>query len=257
MALVELQDSCRDGTIAGRKAINDLWKNDCNNAWGLEKSAKRMKDRSYPSTARNPRDAAYNKCARDAIDKEVKSIEKKCFDDSPSECEEVGELAASVIVNTQVCKSEHYYSKHNSYKKTCRTVATGICQGQITAKIREFCPSDMPSTTKLRNLQNKCSEEVKNLTPNNGDFDLSGVATVRRWFKAFICLFNTKNFPIFSSDPVFFCFLPHRSCLISQPPSTRRMHRLGPPTTRRRHRLGPPTLRRRHRLGPPTTRRRH
>jgi len=180
MALVELQDRCQDGTRDGRRAVNDLWNNDCANAWGLAKSANRMKDRSYPSTARNPRDAAYNKCARDAIDKEVKKVEKKCLEDSSSECEEVGELAASVIVNTQVCNFGSPYSSpgHHNYKKTCRTVATGICQGQITAKIRQSCPRDMPGTSALRDLQNKCSGEVKSLTPNNGDFDLSGIATI-------------------------------------------------------------------------------
>jgi hypothetical protein len=184
MALVELQDRCGDGTRDGRRAVNNLWKNDCNNAWDLKNSAKRMKDRSYPSTARNPRDAAYNKCARDAIDKEVKSVEKKCFEDSSSECEAVGELAASVIAQTQVCKFDQPYSARHNYKKTCRTVATGICQGQITAQIRKSCPRDMPGTRALRDLQNKCSGEVKSLTGNNGDFDLSGVVTVRRSFNA-------------------------------------------------------------------------
>ena len=191
MALVELQDRCQDGTRDGRRAVNDLWNNDCANAWGLTKSANRMKDRSYPSTARNPRDAAYNKCARDAIDKEVKKVEKNCLEDSSSECEEVGELAASVIVNTQVCNfGSPYSSGHHNYKKTCRAVATGICQGQITAKIRQSCPRDMPGTRALLNLQNKCSGEVKSLTPNNGDFGLSGIANVRRSFNVFICLYE-------------------------------------------------------------------
>ena len=192
MGLVELQDRCQDGTRDGRSAVKNLWNNDCANAWGLKKSANRMKNRSYPSTTRNPRDEAYNKCARDAIDKEVKRVEKKCFEDSSSECEEVGELAASVIVNTQVCNFDSASYKHN-YKKTCRAVATGICQGQITAKIRQSCPRDMPGTRALRDLQNKCSGEVNSLTPNNGDYDLSGAATVRRSFTAFICLFKTEH----------------------------------------------------------------
>jgi hypothetical protein len=48
----------------------------------------------------------------------------------------------------------------------------------------------MPGTRALLNLQNKCSGEVNSLTPNNGDFGLSGIANVRRSFNVFICLYE-------------------------------------------------------------------
>jgi len=129
-----------------------------------------LKDRSFPRRPRDRREREFNNCARDEIDKEVKRIEKECLEDDSSQCEDLGDTAAEIIVFDNVCSpmfdqaSSSRRGKKKNYKRTCRKVAYGICEGQISRTIRSYCPDSRVSTSKLRDLQRKCKQEVDEMT---------------------------------------------------------------------------------------------
>jgi hypothetical protein len=55
--------------------------------------------------------------------------------------------------------------KAKNYKKTCRSVAYGICTGQISTYTTMWCmKSQKPNTSKLLALQIKCKATVDSLT---------------------------------------------------------------------------------------------
>mmetsp|Transcript_14805 Transcript_14805/g.32163 ORF Transcript_14805/g.32163 Transcript_14805/m.32163 type:complete len:137 (-) Transcript_14805:90-500(-) len=122
-----------------------------------------MSDRKYPRNPRNWRTKAYNKCARDGAEQQVQKIEKECLNDDSSQCEDLGETAAEIIVFANVCRPEfdEASSQRNpDYKKTCRQVAYGICKGQISTKINKYCSDKRLSSTKMLRLQDKCKKQI-------------------------------------------------------------------------------------------------
>lgn len=173
--MVEVEASCSEGTKDGQKSVKKLWKNsgnDCDNSWDLEKRANRMTDRKYPSNSRNWRTKAYNKCARDGAEEQVQKIEKTCLNDDSGQCVGLGETAAEIIVFDNVCRPEfdQASSSHSppDYKKTCRQVAYGICKGQISTKINEYCSDKRMSSTKLLRLQDKCKRQIDSMVRDDG-----------------------------------------------------------------------------------------
>ena len=160
--------ACEMGTRNGRAAVQALYKGDCDNAWGLANQAKTMKTSKFPTNQGSPSKRAENQCARNAINKEVAKIEKQCFSTSPDQCQEVGDMAAQVIVSNYGCTPDYSFSPYGSaknYKKTCRSVAYGICTGQISTYTTMWCmKSQKPNTSKLLQLQNKCKATVDSLT---------------------------------------------------------------------------------------------
>ncbi len=169
--LVEVEASCSQGQRDGQKKVKKIWRNsgeDCDNVWDLQQRANKAKRRNYLRNPRNWRDQAYNRCARDGIDAQVKRIEKECLEDDSSQCEDLGETAAEIIVFDNVCTpdfSSSSYGHHPpNYKKTCREVAYGICEGNISSTAREYCRDTRVSTSRLRSLQDKCEDQVNKMT---------------------------------------------------------------------------------------------
>ncbi len=173
--LVEVEASCADGTNAGIQATRKLWRDNgssCDNIWQLQQSANRMKRRNFPSNGGNWRTNAYNQCARSGVDTTVQGYERQCLNDNPQECLDLGETAAEIIVNNYGCTVGAAY-KSNNYKKTCRQVAYGYCQGQIPIKTQMWC-SKIVSASDLIRLQNKCQTQVNSMT--GGDDDAPEIA---------------------------------------------------------------------------------
>eukprot|EP01083_Nonionella_stella_P040998 111167_1 len=165
--MVALQASCSQGSRDGQKSVKKLWKRsgeDCDNAWDLERQANKMKSRNYPRKSRNWRDRAYNRCAREGADNQVQKVEKQCLNNDPSQCTDLGETAAEIIVFDNVCQpqfdSQAVPPRPPDYKETCREVAYGICQGQISAKINEYCADSNVRSNRLLRLMDKCEDQV-------------------------------------------------------------------------------------------------
>jgi hypothetical protein len=162
------------GTLNGRDAVQALYKGNCDNAWNLATQAKTMKTRKFPTNQGSPSKRVENRCACNAIDKEV--IKK---------IEDVGDMAAQVIVSDYGC-SPPYSSPYGAknYKKTCRSVAYGICTGQISTYTTKWCMKNQkPNTSKLLQLQNKCKMTVDSLTSGTNDdvsSNLRGTVTVSK-----------------------------------------------------------------------------
>ena len=177
--------ACEMGTLNGRDAVQALYKGNCDNAWGLATKAKTMKTRKFPTNQGSPFKRSENRCACNAIDKEVAKIEKQCFSTSPDQCQDVGDMAAQVIVSDYGC-SPPYSSPYGAknYKKTCRSVAYGICTGQISTYTTKWCMKNQkPNTSKLLQLQNKCKMTVDSLTSGTNDdvsSNLRGTVTVSK-----------------------------------------------------------------------------
>jgi hypothetical protein len=128
-----------------------------------------MKTRNYPDTG-NWKTKSYNQCARDGADAAVKAIEKECLNDDSSQCTDLGETAAEMIVYNNVCPGQ-YAAKHTNYKQTCRKVAYGVCQGAIPTKIAQQCSTrdaaKWKSTSQLSKLMDMCKGQVNNMTPSS------------------------------------------------------------------------------------------
>ena len=49
------------------------------------------------------------------------------------------------------------------YKKECKKAATSICEGQIPIVANKWCHTKGMSTSKLRDMQGKCKEQVNKM----------------------------------------------------------------------------------------------
>lgn len=170
--LVEVEASCSEGLRSGKKTADDLWRSmgqDCGDIYNLEKEANKEKTKKYPNSS-NWRTEAYNECARDGVDDQVKKYEKECLE-SPEECEDLGKTAAELVVkdNYECSKPqvEPSASRQTDYKKDCRKVAYGVCEGHISTAVKTICrnPNERVRTTsELRSLQTKCEKQVNRMT---------------------------------------------------------------------------------------------
>jgi len=79
--LSKTKSSCSQGEEDTKRAVDNLFNNDCNNALDrrFTQDVNSMRDKKF-STARNWKQRQYNKCGRDAIKNELDRIGKKCRD---------------------------------------------------------------------------------------------------------------------------------------------------------------------------------
>ena len=123
-----------------------------------------MKDTLYPANTGNWKLQAYNECARDyGVDPVVSDIEDGCLGDDNSQCIDLGETAASIIVYENVCNI--YASAKHNYLQDCRNVAYGICEGSILNKIQQQCPQNSVPTSELSELMDMCEDQVNSMVP--------------------------------------------------------------------------------------------
>ena len=164
--------SCRQGEEDAKRAVDDLFDNDCTNALDrrFTQDVNRMRDRKFnPNNARNWKDRQYNKCGRDAIKKETDHIGKKCRNSGQAakDCNELGEVAADNIVHDAgLChKFGATSSNLKKFRRECRSVAYGQCKGAINRSIRN-CGGKSQSLRKQSQLQKKCEGMVDRMTDN-------------------------------------------------------------------------------------------
>jgi len=171
--------TCRSGKRDAKRAVQRLYRGDCNNALdnAFTEDVNRMRDRTFPRFAKNWRDRAYNECGRDAIRKELDRIGRRCRNsqEAAGDCSELGETAATIIVdNSGVCP-RHFrrQRKRNNLKKfreECRSVAYGQCKGYIDDAVHN-CGGDGLSLREQSHLQDECEDKVDSLTGHGGDVD--------------------------------------------------------------------------------------
>lgn len=129
--------------------------------------------RKFPNNTRNWRDRSYNECAQKAIKKEINRIGKECrnSDQAADDCNDLGSAAARIIVrDSGYCPPEDFGSassqgrKNNlkKFRRECRSVGTGSCQGDIRNQARN-CGARL-NTRQQSELQRQCKDEVDRLT---------------------------------------------------------------------------------------------
>ena len=177
--MVEVQDSCTDGTNDGEIRATRMWKSapyksNCAYAFSsanpsIDKGASDLKANYYPDNTGNYKTDAFNQCARDyGVDPTVNDIKMNCFMDADT-CLDLGKTAASIIAyeyaSTHDCNMPSSSSSSPSYEQECRDVAISYCSGQVYTAIQKMCKRDMPSTTELTALMDECTDEVNDLVP--------------------------------------------------------------------------------------------
>jgi len=163
------QGSFNDGVKQGKKDAERQWRNsgsDCGNIFGFQKQVDRNVKKNYPQSS-NWRTDSYNRGARSGADEVVTKYEKKCLEDNPDECTDLGNAAAQEIAYDYCQKAAPYGSRPN-YKKTCRQVAYGICEGGVQKNVQSSCNKKL-TTSELRNLQTKCRGQVNSMTGGRED----------------------------------------------------------------------------------------
>jgi len=163
--------SCKQGEKDAKRAVDNLFNDDCNNALDrrFTQDVNRMRDRKFPDNARNWKEREYNKCGRDAIKKETDRIGKNCRNShhAAKDCNELGKAAADNIVHDAGLCHRFGATSNNlkKFQRECRSVAYGQCQGHITRSIKD-CGGKSQSLRKQSQLQKKCKDEVDRMTDN-------------------------------------------------------------------------------------------
>lgn len=170
---------CEDGYNDGVEDVENMWEKkpfygDCDNAWGLSDAAEDLKEDKYPEDDSNWRMDTYYKCGRNGVDDEVATIEKECFYDSSSQCTDLGNAAAEIVVMDNWCTPSGAYGaahKDPNYKKECKEAAVTICEGNISNVANRWCPDKNLSTGKLKQLQDECEDQVNDMVGTDDDDD--------------------------------------------------------------------------------------
>jgi len=155
---------CESGFLDGRRIVKYVWNRtygqDCANIWDLADTADSSADRTYVS-ASNWQQREFNRCARLGVADMVARYEKICLEDSSDQCMLLATNAASSIAIDFGCKPP-YAAKvpESTYQANCRQVAINNCPGQLTAKLKEWCPNKTITTSKRLQLESKCGPEV-------------------------------------------------------------------------------------------------
>jgi len=180
--LVARGNACNRGTRDGRNAVRRLFNNDCNNALDrrFTRDVNRIRDRKFPSNPRNWRDRARNHCARKAIKNELDRIGRQCRNSGQAadDCNELGSTAATIIVNDSgFCRnnrgtrgaSRGFGNNLRQFRRECRRVGVGSCQGSILNAARE-CGARL-NLSQQSQLQGRCRREVNRLTGGRNAMD--------------------------------------------------------------------------------------
>jgi len=171
------QTDCEDGWYAGVDAVDDMWKkkpfySDCDNVWQLSDEAEDLKDDEFPDDDDTDwRTSTYNDCARNGVDSEVTAIEKECLWDDSSQCTDLGNSAAEIVVMDNWCTPDFAIYKDPNYKKECKDAAVTICEGNISNVANSWCPDKNLSTGKLKQLQDECEDQVNDMVGTDDDDD--------------------------------------------------------------------------------------
>ncbi len=169
--LAELGKGCNQGERDGKRDVQRAYGGDCANILGKDFSrrVKRSANRKY-SGGRNFKQRAYNECAIDAVNKELRRVGKKCLNSGSGSdtCIELGEEAAKVIIRQSNVCPETFDSPSSTsikkFRKTCRKVANGVCKGYIKPAQKQECPSYRMGLREQEDLQRKCKDMVNELT---------------------------------------------------------------------------------------------
>lgn len=161
-----------DGLRAGRSEANRLWRvagNTCSNAWGDFQNSvnRRIRDKGWNNSG-NWRTRAFNQGARAGMNEVVTQKEKECFHDSADECVDLGDEAARILAYKH-CGGFGTLSIGEHWRRECRAAAIDQCRAQVRNEVRNECGS--PSTQDLRNLQNKCRNQVLTMIGDRDYFE--------------------------------------------------------------------------------------
>ena len=163
---------CEDGYTDGQTRIFKIWNNkydaDCVNAWYMEGEANKLIKNKYSDNS-NWQKEAFNECAIKAVNAEVDRIEQACLGDDPSQCIELGNTAAEIVVEQYWCEPAVAtpYGKDDEpdWKAQCKELSTNVCKGDITTVIAKWCYNNMPNSDQLMRLMDKCEDQVDSMVP--------------------------------------------------------------------------------------------
>jgi hypothetical protein len=161
-----------DGLWEGRSTAEGLWRDmgsSCSSAWKDFPSAidRKIQTRGWNNRSDDWRTQAYNEGARAGMQQVLKEKEKQCFNDSATECIDLGNAAARMIA-FKYCHPDLFSSSGGSdYRATCRDVGINQCKGQIFNEVKSECGA--PNTMTTSQLQNMCSNKVDELIGDRVD----------------------------------------------------------------------------------------
>ena len=92
-----------DGVVAGQEEAESLWSQqggDCASIWSFQNTVDDTVTSMYPDSG-NWKTRSYNRGGRAGASQVVEKYEKKCLDDSPDECNDLG-LAAAAEVSSNI-----------------------------------------------------------------------------------------------------------------------------------------------------------
>ncbi|KAL7478469.1 hypothetical protein ACHAW6_004235 [Cyclotella cf. meneghiniana] len=162
-----------DGVARGQSHAERIWRqqgSSCDNIWGFEDSVNRHIRRNYVDTG-DWRTDSFNRGVRAGADQVVQQKQEKCLNDSPDECYDLGIAAAQEIAfNFCPFTSQTATFGNQNWKRQCREVATGVCEGAILNQVRANGCS--MTTSQLRTEQNRCRGQVNRMTNNNEGLDV-------------------------------------------------------------------------------------
>jgi len=158
-----------DGVYLGAEVAEKLWKqqgSSCSNIWGFEESVENYLDNKYPTDTSNWKKNSCHQGMEKGAEQVVAKYEKQCLDDTPAECNDLGQAAAQIIAYDycpfSAIEDEPVGYGAPNYKQSCRSVAYGVCEGAIYGYVRDNgCGI---STSKLNQLQAKCGNQVDSMT---------------------------------------------------------------------------------------------
>lgn len=169
---LRLGSTCESGYEDGRTHTWMIWNNklgaDCYNVWDLERRANILIALKYSDDS-NWKNQSFNECAKDAVHAEVQRIEKVCLEDDSSQCTELGNTAAELVIENRWCVPERPgispYTTTQDYKANCKEVATSICKGQIPNVANQWISEQAMTTSQMLELQGECEEQVNDMVP--------------------------------------------------------------------------------------------
>jgi len=160
-----------EGISRGVHEASKIWHDtgcDCVNVWGYEDQVEDMLETKFAeSSADTDKQKDYKRGVQDGADLVVVEHERKCVDESPAECVELGEAAAQMLAFSycpfSAADEASGYSTPN-YMQSCRDVAYSVCKGEMREMLESNGCSDVPPGD-LSSLQEECTEQVDSMTP--------------------------------------------------------------------------------------------
>ena len=190
-----------DGVYLGAEVAEKMWKemgSSCSNIWGFEDKVEDYIEVKYPTDTSDWRKNSCHQGVEAGADQVVDKYEKQCLDDSPDECNDLGQAAAQrksfyfdmwdcyfvidysfdphhvlsyIFISSEIAYAYCPFSATEdeasiygapNYKASCRSVAYGVCEGAIYGYVRQNGCSI--STSKLDDLQDECEDLIDAMT---------------------------------------------------------------------------------------------